>query len=472
VAVVESHDVATWREVSRWPTAEQRAWEPVRYTSSLDRRQTWTPEGALDLLERAQAGGDSLLLAFGPGGNAEELASLPGLRVVRRHAFGTVAVELSGPANLTLARELIALRGLDVLAIDDRFRAGGGEAVTPSALASLDAEAAPLEAPTASNAEDPVANDTLYASQWNLWGGPRESPGPYGEALTPTSPGGANVPAAWTRFTDAREVIVAVIDTGADSEHADLAANLLSGVRTGLGGQVQAVPNSEDPGTHGTMVSGVIAAVGNNGLGTSGVCWRASVLPIRAEVEGELRLSAIVDAIYHAVFQGTRVINMSFGAESSNYLLFRALRFAHDQKALLVASAGNDGVDLDASPRYPASYGFPNLLTVAALDRDGELAEFSNYGSGTVDLAAPGVGIWTTFPGQRVARVDGTSFSAPMVAGAAALIWAKHADRGPRFVRERLLDYARQPEALRGFVQGRRQLDVGRSVRPRHGKRR
>jgi subtilisin family serine protease len=215
----------------------------------------------------------------------------------------------------------------------------------------------------------------------------------------------------------------------------------------------------------------VIAAVGNNGLGTSGVCWRARVLPIRAEVEGELRLSAIVDAIYHAVFQGARVINMSFGTETSDYLLFRALRFAYDQKALLVASAGNDGVDLDASPRYPASYGFPNLLTVAALDRDGGLAEFSNYGRGTVDLAAPGVGIWTTFPGQRVARVDGTSFSAPMVAGAAALIWAKHPDRGPRFVRQRLLDYARQPEALRGLVQGRRQLDVGRSVRPRNGKR-
>jgi subtilisin family serine protease len=461
--------VAARASLSRWPSPEEARWEPERYTSSLDRRRAWSPESVESLLDRSQAEDDPILLALAPGVEGEVLEGIPGLRIVGTHAFGIYSAQVLAPGR-ALAEELINLGSLEVLALDDRMSTGQDSSET-GALIVDGGNAVLIESPTQLNeAGDAVANDPLYSTQWQLWGGPRESLGPFG-ASTPTSPGGANVPPAWGKVSDARGVVVAVLDTGADSEHGDLAFNLLEGEQVGLEGPVLVRPNFEDPEGHGTMVAGVIAAVGNNGYGTAGVCWRAKVKPIRVEVDGVIRLSAVIDGIHRATLAGARVINISLGTESSNFLLFNALRAATAGKALVVVSAGNEGVDLDVDPRFPASYDLPNLITVAALDREGELASFSNYGKETVDLAAPGVDVATTFPNNTFVLTSGTSFSAPMVAGAAALIMAKHPDRGLKFVRERLFENARRPESLRGKVERRRQLDVGRAVRPRLGKR-
>jgi subtilisin family serine protease len=447
---------------------DRQAFEPARYTSSLDRRQAWTPEAVESLLLRSQEKGDPLLLVLEPGVDADRLEAVPGLRVTGRHAFGIVQAEVLVPGR-ALADELIGLTELEVLALDDRLHtteeAAGGVLAVDAGNDILVQD--PIER---NELGDAIATDPLYVNQWHLWGGPRESLGPFGES-TPTSPGGANVPPAWGKLTDARSVTVAVLDTGADAEHIDLAPNLLEGEQVGLDGPVLVRPNHEDPQGHGTMVAGVIGAVGNNGLGTAGVCWRASILPIRVERDGVIRLSAVIDGISRASLSGARVINMSLGTAEANVLLVQAIEAARQRKVLVVASAGNDGVNLDVDPRYPASIDLPNVITVAALDREGNLADFSNYGRQTVDIAAPGVEVFTTFPGNRIAIPSGTSFSAPMVAGTLALIYAKHPDRGMRFARERLLENARQPEALRGKVAGRRQLDCGRAVRPKQGKR-
>jgi subtilisin family serine protease len=263
---------------------------------------------------------------------------------------------------------------------------------------------------------------------------------------------------------------VAVLDSGVDKDHPDLKPNLWvnSGEKSGNGKDddkngyvddyygvdiVDGKGSGIDDNGHGTHVAGGVAAVGNNGLGVSGVCWKSSVVSVKfLDSRGRGGTSSAVEAIDYAVKEGAKIINCSFGSSSKSSALQDAVQYAKDKGALLVVAAGNDGDNLEKTPAYPASYTDGNILTVAATTRTDELADFSNYGSKSVDVAAPGDAILQTTRGGGYGNKSGTSMAAPIVAGAAALL--RQADSKATYgdLRTALREYADKPPALAGKV--------------------
>jgi len=271
----------------------------------------------------------------------------------------------------------------------------------------------------------------------------------------------AKVPATWQYLVDhgqppggSRDVVVAVVDSGVDYTHEDLRGNLWinggeipnNGVDDDRNGFVDDVygcsttyethEHSGDPMDtmgHGTHVAGIVAAVAHNGLGGAGVAFNAQIMAVRIGQEsGGISFDDAAEGILYATDHGAEVINMSWGGYYPSLLIQDALTVAFSQ-AVLVAAAGNDyGRTADANPHYPAAY--PWVLGVVAADRGGKVAEFSNYDrypgtSKEYEVAAPGVDIWSTLPGNRYAAWSGTSMASPIVAGVAALLRSVFADR-------------------------------------------
>lgn len=284
-----------------------------------------------------------------------------------------------------------------------------------------------------------VPNDPQLANMWGLENSGQNSG---------LSDADIDAAAAWGISTGSRNVVVAVVDTGVDWRHSDLAANIWtnSGEVAGNGvdddgdGLVDDVhgynfaANTGDPmddNGHGTHVAGTIAAVGNNGLGVSGVNWSASIMALKfLRADGSGYTSDAVRAINYATLErsrygvNVRVINMSWGGGGYSSALGTAIQAAGDAGILCVAAAGNEGSNNDASARYPSNYPATNLVSVAATDKRDALASFSNYGATTVDLAAPGVSILSTYTNNRYVSLSGTSMATPHVAGVAALAWS------------------------------------------------
>lgn len=277
------------------------------------------------------------------------------------------------------------------------------------------------------------ATDPLYDQQWHL--------------------AAARVPEAWAHLESlglppggSRDVVVAVIDTGIDLTHPDLAANLWTNGADGSHG-FDAITHTnvpQDDHGHGTHVAGIIAAQGANGQGGVGVAYNAQLMAIKAaQYSGVLAASDIAEGIYFAVEHGADVINMSFGGYGKSTLEEDALAVAFGQ-AVLVAAAGNDGIANDAKcdpfrarTMYPAGYDW--VLGVMASSHTpnadgGYLASFSNYDcipgdTKEYEVMAPGVGLWSTLPGAQYAAWSGTSMSAPLVSGIAALVRSRFADK-------------------------------------------
>ncbi len=173
---------------------------------------------------------------------------------------------------------------------------------------------------------------------------------------------------------------------------------------------------------HGTAVAGVLAAEANNGAGVAGLAFGCKIMNLRAGgASGFLQEDDAAQAIVYGVMNGARVLNLSFGDAAYLPLLHDAIRFAHDQGCVIVASAGNNS---SPAPHYPS--GFDEVVAVSATDADDFKASFSNYGT-SVDVCAPGVDIWSCVSGGGYAPVSGTSFAAPLVSGLAALIWSRQA---------------------------------------------
>ncbi len=217
---------------------------------------------------------------------------------------------------------------------------------------------------------------------------------------------------AWTKTQGNANVVIAVIDTGVDYEHSDIVKNIWTNPdeipgngrdddRNGFVDDANGWDFAEedntpsDPHGHGTHVAGTIGAVGNNELGISGVMWNVKIMPIRyldSAARGDM--VGAVRSIEYAILNGAHIINASWGGDEFSLLLRDVIMTAHEEGVIFVAAAGNDdGSNNDGAPTYPASYDLPNIISVAATGQDGLLADFSNVGPTSVDLAAPGVDI-------------------------------------------------------------------------------
>jgi serine protease len=313
-----------------------------------------------------------------------------------------------------------------------------------------------------------VPNDPMFSSQWAL-------------ANNQT---GANIRAlaAWDINTNASNITVAVIDTGIDYKHSDLAANMWRNSReipnNGLdddgNGYIDDVfgydfaNNDSDPMDdhgHGTHVAGIIGAVANNGRGIAGVAWNVRLMAVKfLSSNGTGTVADAVRAIDYAVQMGARIINASWGGAGYSSILAQAINRAENAGVLFVTAAGNNGTNNDQTPTYPASFPNTNILAVAASDRNDNLATFSNFGPSTVHLAAPGVGILSTLPNDGYASWSGTSMAAPHVSGAAALLWAMHPDWNFRQVKDRLLKTVDPLPSLQGKLLTGGRLNLERAL--------
>ena len=221
-----------------------------------------------------------------------------------------------------------------------------------------------------------VPNDPYFGSQWYL---PK-----------------INWPDAWAEFNGTEQVTVAVVDSGVSKTHLQLNTALTS---FGEHDYYDNDNNAEDGYGHGTMVAGIIAAKINDGAGVTGICPMAKILPLRVfDNTGkfpQVTSDALVSAMQQAIIRGVKVVNLSLGSTGYNVNEWIAIYICSQYGVLVVCAAGNGGSDVtgdnnDLLPTYPASYNLDNILSVAATDETDNLASFSNYGSSSVHLAAPG----------------------------------------------------------------------------------
>jgi subtilisin family serine protease len=217
---------------------------------------------------------------------------------------------------------------------------------------------------------------------------------------------------AWNTTSGSATIIAASCDTGVDATHPDLQAQLLPGYNS----EDRNTINTDPVSPHGTMTTGLIAATINNGTGVAGMA-NVKVLPIRASNfgDGSAYHSALAHCIEYAADHGAKVVNMSY--EASSPVIDSAARYLSARGGLLIVSAGNAGADLSTQPDYAS------FLLVGATDSGNRRASWSNYGT-PIDLVAPGVELLTTYPGAGYAYGSGTSFSAPLVSGVAALVYS------------------------------------------------
>ena len=246
--------------------------------------------------------------------------------------------------------------------------------------------------------------------------------------------------------------MVAVVDTGLDVGHPDLAANVwrnggetVNGADDDGDGLVDDVSgwsfgrasgDVADATGHGTHVAGLVGARGGNGLASAGMCWSCTILPVDVyRPGGRATLADLANGMEYAASRA-RIVNLSLESPIGSEAV--AATIARHPDRLFVVSAGNGGRDLEAAPSYPCSIGGPNVLCVAA-DDDGALAEGSNWGARSVHLAAPGVALVSTAPGGGTSAMTGSSFAAPLVAGTAALLWSWRPDASVEEVRAAIL---------------------------------
>jgi subtilisin family serine protease len=375
---------------------------------------------------------------------------------MRRRAYGCDVEVLNGGLTLCDTTWVIEWWGvgdtvsLDIASVIEDFENIPEVTVTPNYLYS--ANGSPDD--PVINVQTPFAipNDTLFPVQWHM----------QEEHI--------NMPYAWGRTRGCSDVLIGILDTGVWFDHEDLQENLWINPGEDLNGDGEIQPEElngldddgngypddfcgwdwvdydndarhpiDDVSFHGTKVAGVASATTNNFIGVAGTGWDCSYVPLRAGSQQGLYLEYIVPAMLYAIQEGIDILNCSWYNFYDNYILDKLTECLFDEGTVVVACAGNNGMNL---PAYPACYDW--VVAVAATDQDKTLASFSNYGD-WIHLAAPGVSILTTSTYEDSMMLhscynykDGTSFSAPMVSAAAALIWSIRPHWGPGQVISRL----------------------------------
>jgi subtilisin family serine protease len=317
------------------------------------------------------------------------------------------------------------------------------------------------------------------------------------EAVTPSDPsfsqqwglensGNVDIDAsqAWGYSTGSVGTIVAIIDSGIDVNHPDLASRLWVNPREVAGngfdddrnGKPDDVngwnfldnnANLSDGASHGTHVAGIIAAASDNGIGVTGIDWNARIMALKfINSNGDGAISDAVQAIYYAVNNGARVINASWGGPGPSKALNDAMRFAASRNVVFVTAAGNESLNNDVYRSYPASYRLSNTLVVAAVDQSGRLAGFSNFGAKTVDVAAPGVNIRSTLPGGTYGNISGTSMAAPFVTGVVSLLISQNPNMSAAQLVQRVVGTTKQLSSLSNKVVGGGIVSAGNALNP------
>ncbi|MCX7568483.1 S8 family peptidase [Tumebacillus sp. DT12] len=219
--------------------------------------------------------------------------------------------------------------------------------------------------------------------------------------------------AAWGVVTGSTKTI-AIIDTGIDLDHPDLAAKIVPGATF-----VDRTTTADDDEGHGTHCAGIAAGIGNNGVGISGMDQTAKLMPVKVlNKRGSGYTSDIIEGVYFAADNGADVLSMSLGGGGATSAFQDAINYAHGKNKIVVAAAGNSGV---STLSYPAAYN--NVLSVAATDQNDVKTSWSNYGSSWVDVAAPGLSIYSTYNDGGYTTMSGTSMATPLVAGLLSLTW-------------------------------------------------
>ncbi|HNW58821.1 MAG TPA: S8 family peptidase [bacterium] len=423
---------------------------------------------------------DEVLVRFKPGISSQAVSTLaavvqarvmaftPALRMHRLRLAGTIGVDEA-------VRRLQALEGVELAEPNYRVHAFA------------------------------VPNDPSFSKLWGL-----NNSGQTGGSADAD----IDAPEAWEVATGSPTVLVGIIDSGIDYRHADLQANLY----TNPGEDAWSNPNDPSTGNgidddgngliddwkgydfytdsnnpydengHGTHVAGIVGAVGNNSLGIVGVCWKVRLLGIRfLDASGNGNVGDAIEGIQYGVQMGVRVFNNSWGGADKSTFLEQAVELAHTHNALFVAAAGNDGVNTDTSPEYPACLETANVISVAASDHGDQRALWgddnsdnnndcgfscsnavaavpgSNYGPQSVDLAAPGKDIYSTVPGGY-AVFSGTSMAAPYVSGAAALLLARNPTLTDLQLKQQLLNSVDPLSAFSGLTVSGGRLNLQKAL--------
>ncbi|RUL88709.1 S8 family serine peptidase [Tautonia sociabilis] len=286
---------------------------------------------------------------------------------------------------------------------------------------------------------------------------------------------------AWNVTTGSSDVTVAIIDTGVDTSHVELAGNIWTNIgeipnnsidddNNGYVDDVNGwdfvdgdnIPQDDD--SHGTHMAGIIGALSNNAIGVAGINWSVSIMPLRVIGPSGTSSSDIVSAIEYAVANGADIINMSFESPNFSQAVSDAIDAAVSAGVLIVASAGNDAQDNDTTPRYPASYASNGIISVAATDRNDNLSSTSNSGATSVDVVAPGVSILSLTPGNTYSFLSGTSQAAAQVSGAAALLKAEFPSWTGAQIKAQLLATVDPIEGFEEYVATGGRIDVGRAL--------
>ncbi len=245
---------------------------------------------------------------------------------------------------------------------------------------------------------------------------------------------------ASTHSTNAK-VRIAVVDSGVDLDHTELVDVLIPGYDFANDDS-----EPEDDAGHGTRVTGIIGAKANNSIKACGVAWNNNIeiMPLkfmRQDGSGTTGYTSdAIEAINYAVNNGAKIINASWGFDSYSRSLEDAINYARSRGVLFVCSAGNNSTNNDEVAHYPSNYKIDNVIAVAAMNRYGELASFSNYGYYSVHVAAPGSSLTTTDLNNAITSyASGTSFASPFVAGIAAMVFSENPSIGYSEVKSRII---------------------------------
>jgi subtilisin family serine protease len=327
-------------------------------------------------------------------------------------------------------------------------------------------------------------NDTQFGQLWGL-----NNTGQTVSGVAGTADADIDAPEAWDVSTGTSSVVVAVVDTGVDYNHPDLAANIWSApaaFSVNIGGQTincpagshgfNAVNNTCTPlddNNHGTHCSGTIGARGNNGTGVAGVNWTTSIMGLKfLTASGSGNTADAIECMQFAVqvkqifgaSANIRVLSNSWGGGGFSQALLDAITATNNSDILFVAAAGNSNTNNDTTPNYPSNYNSPNVLAVAATDNRDNKSSFSSFGATTVDLGAPGTSILSTVRNGGFSIFSGTSMATPHVSGAAALVLSR-CNLSTAALKANLMDNVNQIASLAGRTVTGGRLNVNNSIR-------